>query len=151
MEVPFKRSIYFKSQLEKEDYFYNGRLQDNQLLENLTSYDLRILIRTEDELACCSGFTRIFPSENYTRWPQLFFSSSIYRPFSDCLISLTLICTGENMYLCIFFIYINFSWGKYIIQTCFSNRLLAAWLNLEAGERKHILRCLSSKGQHLLP
>ena len=139
-----------KSQLEKEDYFYNGRLQGDQLLENLTSYDLRILIRTEDELACCSGFTRIFPSKNNTRWPQLFFSSLIYRPFSDYLISLTLICTGENMYLCIF-LSLYFSWGKYFIQTCFSNRLLAAWLNLEAGERKHILRSLSSKGQHLLP
>ena len=137
--------------MEKEDYFYKGQLHGGQLMENLTSYDLRILIRTEDELACCKSFTRIFPSKNHTRWPQLFFSSFIYRPFSDYLISLTLICTGEKYVSMYLFIYINFSWGKYIIQTCFSNRLLAAWLNLEAGERKHILRSLSSQGQHLLP
>lgn len=107
--IPLRDSIYFKSQLEKEDYFYNGRIQAGELLENLTSYDLRTLIRTEDELACCTGFTRIFPGKNYTRWPQLFFGSLTYRPFSDYLISLTLICTGEKYVSMYKFIYLNFS------------------------------------------
>ena len=60
-------------QLEKEENFYSGHLNNDQLLETLTSYDTRILIRTEDELARSDGFSRIFPDKNCTRWPKSIF------------------------------------------------------------------------------
>jgi len=56
-----------ENQLEKEENFYSGRLNNDQLLETLTSYDTRVLIRTEDELARSDGFSRIFPDKNCTR------------------------------------------------------------------------------------
>merc|ERR1712192_13139 len=98
-----------ENQLEKEENFYSGRLSNDQLLETLTSYDTRLLICTEDELARTDGFSRIFPDKNCTRLLDLL---------------------DLDMY---------------------SNRLLAAWVQLEKAERKRILDSLSSEGFHLLP
>jgi len=107
--APLLFSTKSENQLEKEENFYSGGLNNDQLLETLTSYDTRILIRTEDELARSDGFSRIFPDKNCTRLLDLL---------------------DLDMY---------------------SNRLLAAWVQLEKAERKRILESLSSKGFHLLP
>ena len=58
------RDLHF--QLEKEENYCAGLLNNTQLLDSLTSYDVRVLIRTEDELARSSGFSRIFPDTNCT-------------------------------------------------------------------------------------
>ena len=98
------RQLHFKIhentfQLEKEESFYSGRLNNDQLLETLTSYDTRILIRTEDELARSDGFSGIFPDKNCTRWQESIFFSQVLTFFSGCSTSLTSICTGEEIFI----------------------------------------------------
>ena len=75
--IEFEPKLYSvqktEEQLEKEEYYAESGLVREDYIdmvndEELTPRDLRILIRAEEELNQCKMYTRIFPSQDSTKF-----------------------------------------------------------------------------------
>jgi len=75
--LEFDQRLYSKvkseEQVEKEEYYTQEDITREEYLEiadekNLTAKDIQTLIRAEEELAQCKGFSRIFPRKDSSKF-----------------------------------------------------------------------------------